>query len=88
MLRIEDTDKKRNTPEALRVLLEGMKWMGMDWDEGPEVGGDYGPYFQSQRQPIYDVYLKKLTDAGAPTKKMAQSGSNSKANVIALTTII
>jgi len=69
VLRIEDTDKKRNTPEALRVLLEGMKWMGMDWDEGPEVGGDYGPYFQSQRQPIYDVYLKKLTDAGRTYEK-------------------
>ena len=69
VLRIEDTDKKRNTPEALRVLLEGMKWMGMDWDEGPEVGGDYGPYFQSQRQPIYDEYLKKLTDAGRTYEK-------------------
>ncbi|MBL6920132.1 MAG: glutamate--tRNA ligase [Puniceicoccaceae bacterium] len=69
VLRIEDTDKKRNTPEALRVLLEGMKWMGMDWDEGPEVGGDYGPYFQSQRQSIYDEYLKKLTDAGRTYEK-------------------
>jgi glutamyl-tRNA synthetase len=69
VLRIEDTDKKRNTPEALRVLLEGMKWMGMDWDEGPEVGGDYGPYFQSQRQPIYDEYLKKLTDVGRTYEK-------------------
>jgi glutamyl-tRNA synthetase len=69
VLRIEDTDKKRNTPEALRVLLEGMKWMGMDWDEGPEVGGDYGPYFQSQRQPIYDEYLKKLTNAGRTYEK-------------------
>jgi glutamyl-tRNA synthetase len=46
-----------------------MKWMGMDWDEGPEVGGDYGPYFQSQRQPIYDEYLKKLTDAGRTYEK-------------------
>jgi glutamyl-tRNA synthetase len=69
VLRIEDTDKERNTEEALRVLLEGMKWMGMDWDEGPEVGGDYGPYFQSQRQPIYDEYLKKLTDAGRTYEK-------------------
>lgn len=69
VLRIEDTDKERNTEEALRVLLEGMKWMGMDWDEGPDVGGDYGPYFQSQRQPIYDEYLKKLTDAGRTYEK-------------------
>ena len=69
VLRIEDTDKERNTEEALQVLLEGMKWMGMDWDEGPDVGGDYGPYFQSQRKPIYDEYLKKLSDAGRTYEK-------------------
>ena len=69
VLRIEDTDKERNTKEALQVLLEGMKWMGMDWDEGPDVGGDYGPYFQSQRRPIYDEYLDKLTDKGRTYEK-------------------
>lgn len=69
VLRIEDTDKERNTEEALQVLLEGMKWMGMDWDEGPDVGGNYGPYFQSQRKPIYDEYLKKLSDAGRTYEK-------------------
>ena len=63
VLRIEDTDKARNTDEALRVLLEGMRWLGIDWDEGPEVGGDHGPYFQSQRREVYDKYLKKLKDA-------------------------
>lgn len=69
VLRIEDTDRERNTDEALRVLIDGMRWMGMDWDEGPEVGGDYGPYFQSQRQPIYDEYLQKLRDAGRTYEK-------------------
>ena len=69
VLRIEDTDKERNTEEALQVLLEGMKWMGMDWDEGPDVGGNYGPYFQSQRKPIYDKYLEKLTAAGRTYEK-------------------
>jgi glutamyl-tRNA synthetase len=69
VLRIEDTDKERNTDDALRVLLEGMRWMGMDWDEGPEVGGDFGPYFQSERQPIYDQYLQKLKDAGRTYEK-------------------
>ena len=69
VLRIEDTDKERNTKEALQVLLKGMKWMGMDWDEGPDVGGNYGPYFQSQRQPIYDEYLEKLTAAGRTYEK-------------------
>lgn len=69
VLRIEDTDKARNTDEALRVLLEGMRWLGLDWDEGPEVGGEYGPYFQSERQSIYDAYLQKLTDAGRTYEK-------------------
>ena len=69
ILRIEDTDQARNTDEALRVLLEGMRWMGMDWDEGPEVGGEYGPYFQSQRQAIYNEYLQKLKDAGRTYEK-------------------
>jgi len=69
VLRIEDTDKERNTDEALRVLLDGMRWMGMDWDEGPEVGGASGPYFQSERQAIYDEYLLKLKDAGRTYEK-------------------
>lgn len=64
VLRIEDTDKERNTPEALEALLDGMRWLGLDWDEGPEVGGEYGPYFQSERSDIYQVYLQKLRDAG------------------------
>ena len=62
VLRIEDTDKERNTEEALKVLIDGMRWLGLDWDEGPEVGGDYGPYFQSERQSIYDDYLQILKD--------------------------
>jgi glutamyl-tRNA synthetase len=69
VLRIEDTDKARNTDEALRVLLEGMRWLGIDWDEGPDVGGDSGPYFQSQRQHIYDDYLKRLKDSGRTYEK-------------------
>jgi len=64
VLRIEDTDKERNTPEALEHLLKGMRWLGLDWDEGPEKGGDYGPYFQSERGDIYQEYLQKLRDAG------------------------
>ena len=64
VLRIEDTDKERNTEEALKVLIDGMRWLGLDWDEGPEVGGDYGPYFQSERQSIYNDYLQILKDKG------------------------
>ncbi|MGF1448509.1 MAG: glutamate--tRNA ligase [Opitutales bacterium] len=64
VLRIEDTDKERNTEEALRVLLDGMRWLGLDWDEGPEVGGEFGPYFQSERGEVYQQYLATLQEAG------------------------
>lgn len=63
VLRIEDTDQARNTEEALQVLLDGMKWLGLNWDEGPEVGGDSGPYFQSERHAIYQEYLERLREA-------------------------
>lgn len=63
ILRIEDTDKERNTDEALQVIFEGMRWLGLDWDEGPEAGGDFGPYFQSQRGEIYQEYIEKLRAA-------------------------
>ena len=64
ILRVEDTDGARNTAEASAGIIKGLKWLGLDWDEGPEAGGDHGPYFQSQRKDIYDAYFKKLEDAG------------------------
>ena len=64
VLRIEDTDLARNTQEALHVLYAGMRWLGLDWDEGPEVGGPYGPYFQSERGDIYKAYLEILRKTG------------------------
>jgi len=60
ILRIEDTDLKRNTPTATRQVINDLRWLGIDWDEGPEVGGPNGPYLQSQRREIYDKYIKKL----------------------------
>ncbi len=69
ILRIEDTDAARNTEEALAVLLQGMRWLGIDWDEGPELGGEFGPYFQSQRGDIYKEYLEKLNQAGRTYEK-------------------
>ena len=69
VLRIEDTDKERNTDEALRVLFEGMRWLGLDWDEGPEAGDDCGPYFQSQRDHVYREYLDRLSSAGRTYEK-------------------
>jgi glutamyl-tRNA synthetase len=64
ILRIEDTDEARNTPEAMKAIFDGLRWLGLDWDEGPEVGGDHGPYFQSQRKAIYDSYFEKLEASG------------------------
>lgn len=64
VLRVEDTDAARNTEASRDAILSGLKWLGMDWDEGPNVGGDYGPYFQSERNEIYDRYLAQLEAAG------------------------
>ena len=64
VLRIEDTDKARNSKEAVQVILDGLRWLGMDWDEGPSKGGAYGPYFQSEREAIYQRYFEELQAAG------------------------
>ena len=62
ILRIEDTDQKRNTPTAAQQVMDDLRWLGIQWDEGPEAGGPNGPYLQSQRMDIYDKYIKKLLD--------------------------
>ncbi|MFH1066835.1 MAG: glutamate--tRNA ligase [bacterium] len=66
VLRIEDTDKARNTEEALQIIFKGLDWLGLDWDEGPvwngKGGGERGPYFQSQRDEIYARYIRRLLD--------------------------
>src|SRR5437773_3359147 len=64
VLRIEDTDIKRNTEEAMAAIYEGLQWLCLNWDEGPHAGGDFGPYLQSERPELYERYLKKLQDAG------------------------
>ena len=64
VLRVEDTDRSRNTEEAAAAIYEGLRWLELQWDEGPHVGGEFGPYFQSQRNDIYERQLKKLQDAG------------------------
>ena len=64
ILRIEDTDKARNTQEAVQVILNGLRWLGLDWDEGPEAGGEHGPYFQSEREDIYLRHFLQLKEAG------------------------
>lgn len=65
ILRIEDTDPERSTEENVQVILNAMKWLGLDWDEGPEVGGAAGPYFQTQRMDTYHEALERLKERGA-----------------------
>jgi glutamyl-tRNA synthetase len=64
VLRIEDTDMARNTEQSLRTILDGLRWLGLDWDEGPEKGGAFGPYLQSQRAEIYRRRIQELKDKG------------------------
>jgi len=64
ILRIDDTDRSRNVETALQPILDGFHWLGIDWDEGPEVGGEYGPYFQSQRSAHYQAAVEILLEKG------------------------
>lgn len=65
ILRIEDTDRKRYDPDAEQEFYETLRWLGLDWDEGPDKGGPYGPYRQSERLAIYQDYIQKLIDKGS-----------------------
>lgn len=62
IIRIEDTDTKRNVADGEKSQLDNLKWLGLDWDEGPDVGGDFGPYRQSERRATYDPLIQKLLD--------------------------
>ena len=64
VLRIEDTDQARNVPGGAETIISDLKWLGLDWDEGPDIGGPNGPYLQSQRLDIYSRHVQKLLDAG------------------------
>lgn len=64
ILRIEDTDKERSTDESIGIVFDSMRWLGLDWDEGPGVGGDHGPYVQSERLDIYADYAARLIASG------------------------
>ncbi|MBL8735983.1 MAG: glutamate--tRNA ligase [Planctomycetes bacterium] len=64
LLRIEDTDQARSTDASLQIILAGLRWLGIDWDEGPEKGGPYGPYFQMQRLPLYREAADRLLASG------------------------
>ena len=64
ILRIEDTDFKRYTPGAEEELIKGLRWLGLTYDEGPDIGGPYGPYRQSERREIYLEHARRLVESG------------------------
>ncbi|WP_019531435.1 glutamate--tRNA ligase [Dasania marina] len=64
ILRIEDTDQTRSTSGSEQAIFDSLRWMGIEWDEGPDVGGEYGPYRQSERRDIYGQYAQELVDKG------------------------
>ena len=64
LLRIEDTDQARSTAESEQAILDSLRWLGLDWDEGPDNGGDFGPYRQSERADIYGRYVDELLEKG------------------------
>ena len=64
ILRIEDTDRARYVEGATDLIMETLRWLGLEWDEGPEVGGECGPYYQSERKEIYHCWAQKLIDMG------------------------
>ena len=64
ILRIEDTDQMRSTPESERMILDTLRWLGLDWDEGPDVGGPHGPYRQSERMELYREHAMRLVEQG------------------------
>ena len=67
ILRVEDTDRERSTLESETAILRDLKWLGLDWDEGPDIGGPFAPYRQSERLAagIYDDAFKRLSESGA-----------------------
>lgn len=64
VLRIEDTDRTRHVEDSVAKILDDLRWLRLDWDEGPEAGGEFGPYFQSERLELYNKYLQQLLDEG------------------------
>jgi glutamyl-tRNA synthetase len=91
ILRIEDTDLRRNTPTAMQQVISDLRWLGLNWDEGPDVGGPNGPYLQSQRLDLYRMYAKKLIEQGrayycfdTPEEldAMRQKASAEKSNIV------
>lgn len=64
IIRIEDTDAERNTLQTTQMMFDALTWLGLDWDEGPDIGGEFGPYVQSQRRPFHQRVIEQLVDEG------------------------
>src|SRR5689334_10609848 len=64
LVRVEDTDEARSTAESEKSILHDLRWLGLNWDEGPEIGGPYGPYRQSERKDIYKKVAEELIASG------------------------
>ncbi len=76
ILRIDDTDPTRSTDENTQIILRAMRWLGLDWDEGPEVGGDFGPYSQTERLDLYSRPPNACSPRGAHTPASARPSSS------------
>ena len=74
LLRIDDTDQQRNVDEALAPILHGFKWLGLDWDEGPEIGGPFGPYYQSQRLERYQAAAREVAGERRGVSRLRAAG--------------
>jgi glutamyl-tRNA synthetase len=83
ILRIDDTDAGRNVEEALQPILDGFRWLGMDWDEGPDVGGPHAPYYQSQRSEIHQKAAEQLLASGHAYRDYARPEELQKARTAA-----
>ena len=76
ILRMEDTDRERSTPASVKAIIDGLTWLGIDWDEGPEVGGPHAPYYQSQRLSRYQDAVTKLLELGLAYRDFARPAWN------------
>jgi glutamyl-tRNA synthetase len=74
VFRIEDTDAARDSQQSYEQLIDSLRWLGLDWDEGPEVGGEHGPYRQSERRAIYDDVIAKLVEGGYAYESFSSPG--------------
>ena len=79
LLRIEDTDRQRSHPASERMIFEALRWLGLDWDEGPDVGGPYGPYRQSERSAIYREHAAELVRQGRGLPVLLHAGAPGRA---------